>query len=238
MKLVLLPGMDGTGLLFEPLLPELSDLGIEIISLPDQGPQDYAALAACIAPRLEGIECVLVAESFSGGIVGSLLNDHRLHIRHVVFVASFLVSPSRVLSRLASFLPIRALAFLPILSPLIIRFFLLGRGANGELLATFRRSLALVSSRTLRARLRQISKLRSTGQSFHVGATYIRPLNDFLVGDQIGEFRQAYPDIDVVELAGPHFILQAEPKVCARLIRDAVGHLTSTGSGTPSAPLL
>ncbi len=43
MKIVLLPGMDGTGVLFEPFL-ELTPAGIEVISLPlIQSPKyDYA----------------------------------------------------------------------------------------------------------------------------------------------------------------------------------------------------
>lgn len=49
MKLILLPGMDGTGMLFEPLLRELRELDTEVVPLPNSGPQDYASLAEVVA---------------------------------------------------------------------------------------------------------------------------------------------------------------------------------------------
>ena len=140
MKLVLLPGMDGTGILFEPLLLRLADLDVEVIELPSAGPQDYESLARYTAARIGGRDCVVLAESFSGGVAEALLNDRSLNIKHVIFVASFLSSPSRVLSRVAALLPIKVLTAIPILAPLVLRTFLFGRAASPEAIALFRKA--------------------------------------------------------------------------------------------------
>lgn len=238
MKLVLLPGMDGTGVLFGPLLHKLGGLDMEVIPLPSEGEQDYASLAGYVAARIKDRDCVVIAESFSGGIAEALLRDRNLNIRHTIFVASFLTSPSRLLSRVAAVLPIRALVAIPILAPLILRVFLLGRTATPETIALFRKAIGLVPPNTLRARLRQMASYRSAGHVFETDATYIHPTRDFLVGDRKAEFRAVFPKLKLVEVKGPHFILQAEPGACAKHILAAVGHLISKGEATPSASLL
>lgn len=52
MKLVLLPGMDGTGDLFSPLLQMLSGFQWEVIALPNSGAQDYASIIVYVKQRL------------------------------------------------------------------------------------------------------------------------------------------------------------------------------------------
>jgi hypothetical protein len=44
MKLVLLPGMDGTGELFAPVVSQLSDIECLVVPLPQSGAQDYKSL--------------------------------------------------------------------------------------------------------------------------------------------------------------------------------------------------
>lgn len=238
MKLVLLPGMDGTGILFEPLLQRLGDLDVEVIELPNSGPQDYDSLARYTATRIGGRDCVVLAESFSGGIAEALLNDRSLNIKHVVFVASFLSSPSRLLSRVVSLLPVRALAAIPVFAPLVMRALLFGRTAPPDAIALFRKAISIVPPRILRARLLHMASYRCSRCAFNTEATYLKPTRDFLVSDREVEFGNAFPRLNVVEVEGPHFILQAEPDACAKYVLAAVGHLTCKGSEAPTVPLL
>ncbi|SDU31760.1 alpha/beta fold hydrolase domain-containing protein [Halopseudomonas salegens] len=238
MKLVLLPGMDGTGVLFEPLLNQLDDVNIEVLLLPDKGPQDYLFLAEYVASRLPEQEHIILAESFSGGIVEALLNKDPANLKGVIFAASFLSSPSRVLSRLAALLPIKLLVAVPVLAPCILRAFLLGKGASPEMVALFRAAIAQVPSEVLRSRLRQIATYRASNSVFDIESLYLCPEGDVLVRNKEHELKKAFPGMQVVKLAGPHFILQASPEACAGYIRDMLVHLTSTGTGAPPAPAL
>lgn len=235
MKLVLLPGMDGTGVLFEPLLKQLGSLNIEVIRLPDEGPQDYLSLAEYVASRLPDQEHIVLAESFSGGIVEALLNKGCANLKGIIFAASFLSSPSKVLSRLAAILPIKLLVAVPFFAPYILKAFLLGKSASPEVVALFRVAIAQVPSVVLRLRLRQIATYRASNGVFDVESLYICPEDDVLVRGKEDEFRKTFPRIEVVNLAGPHFILQASPEACAGYITDMVVHLTSKGAGAPPA---
>lgn len=231
MKLILLPGMDGSGLLFGPLLNRLGSLDTEVIPLPSEGAQDYSSLAEKVAALIGDQECVVLAESYSGGIVEILLKKHNLQIRHVIFVASFLSCPSRTLSRVAAVLPIRALMAIPVLAPLAMKVLLIGRSASPDTISLLRRAINAVDQKVLKRRLQQIAKYRATDNNFETHATYIRPVNDALVGDRTREFRDRFPHLKVINVGGPHFILQAQPDACAERILAEVGHLTSKGKG-------
>lgn len=52
MKLVLLPGMDGTGILFKQLLANIQGMDVLVLSLPMEGSQDYQSLARKILKSL------------------------------------------------------------------------------------------------------------------------------------------------------------------------------------------
>jgi pimeloyl-[acyl-carrier protein] methyl ester esterase len=68
LRAILLPGLDGTGRLFDPLLKELpADLRAEVISYPTDAILDYAALEQFVEAALPRRDpFIIVAESFSG----------------------------------------------------------------------------------------------------------------------------------------------------------------------------
>jgi surfactin synthase thioesterase subunit len=67
MKLVLLPGLDGTGQLFKPLLEALpQSVETLIISYPNDQKLNYKKLYEYVSVRLPDEDYVLVGESFSG----------------------------------------------------------------------------------------------------------------------------------------------------------------------------
>ncbi len=70
LKLFLLPGLDGTGLLFEPLLKELPKECIaEVISYPFDQPQTFEQHVKHVVGKLpENEPIALLAESFSGPV--------------------------------------------------------------------------------------------------------------------------------------------------------------------------
>ncbi len=100
MKLVLLPGMDGTGMLFDRLIA-LLPLDCQIIVLPKGADQSYTYLTEYCIGRLPREDFVLLAESFSGPIAARIASDRRPNLKAVIFVATFLQPPSPPLLKLA-----------------------------------------------------------------------------------------------------------------------------------------
>ena len=224
MKLVLLPGMNGTGQLFQDVLAELGDVDTLVVSLPQQGPQDYRTLSRHVSGLLPDDDYVILAESFSGGIAAQFSRNTNSHLQGIIFVASFLSSPAPVLAVLAKFLPLRILLSLPF-SSFMIRAFLLGRKASDDLFARFRNAILSVSLATLRSRLSIIARTRYDGFNSTVPAVYIGAGRDVLVGrDKRQEFAAAYADIVFAEIDAPHFLLQSKPGEAAAIIREAMHH--------------
>lgn len=225
MKLVLLPGMDGTGKLFDGLIAELPERDILSISLPQQGPQDYESLCQQLTPLLPKEPFVLLAESFSGGIAALLTQAEIPQLAGVIFVASFLSSPRPWLARLATQLPIKLLARLPC-SNMVFRHFLLGTEATEQLIETFRASIHSVPGKVLSARLAVIAHATPASFTSEVPAVYIRATHDRLVPAQQKElFLKTYPGISILDIPGPHFILQANPKAAAEAVTLALRRL-------------
>ena len=112
MRLALLPGLDGTGLLFGPLVASLSrERPPLIVQYPRscvESLSDYVDLAADALST--GDRWLVLAESFSGPVAARLLADRPdLKISGVIFAASFLSPPRRLLLTLLKLLPLRSI---------------------------------------------------------------------------------------------------------------------------------
>lgn len=83
-QFVLLPGLDGTGALFTPLLDHLP--GSPLVARYPPLAQGYDELVRQVAPILPAA-CVVVAESFSGPL--GILLAARPEVRALVLVSSF-----------------------------------------------------------------------------------------------------------------------------------------------------
>lgn len=180
MKLVLLPGMDGTGKLFAPLIDFLPGLDIEIIRLPEGGSQDYDSLTDWLAQQLPEVDFLLLAESFSGPIAAKLSQRNHPHLKSILFVASFLSAPSVWKLAIARLLPVKLLSRLPG-ARIFYRGFCLGRHVSLDTLLLFESVLASVPEKVLKARLRSISTAACCPATSNLPVTYIRALNDRLV---------------------------------------------------------
>ena len=106
MKLVMLPGLDGTGLLFENLAQELSrKFEVTIISFEGVSGQSYQQQAAEIAEQLKNDCIFIIAESYSGPIAYALTQLLKPNqIAGIVFLASFISRPSPI-ARMAHLIP-------------------------------------------------------------------------------------------------------------------------------------
>jgi len=135
MKLILLPGMDGTGKLFQPFISELpGDIDCSIISYPANECLSYKELEAYILDKLPKDEdFVILVESFSGPIGYLLALRNLTNMKGIIFVATFLHSPNKLLVNLGKLMPLSLLLSLPIPNRFIIKKFFLGRNPDNHI---------------------------------------------------------------------------------------------------------
>ena len=101
MRLMLLPGMDGTGRLFGPLLRILPQgLEVTVFAYPPDRPCGYAELLPLVEAAVpEGGEFVVLGESFSGPLALLLAARRPRGLRGVILCASFARGPWRFPAR-------------------------------------------------------------------------------------------------------------------------------------------
>ena len=228
--LVMLPGLDGTGMIFEPLLKHLSE---EIDALIVRYPadrimslQEHVSFARKQFPRKKPF--VLLAESFSGPIGLQLLADPPDNLVGVIFVATFARHPSPFLLDAGRYLPQKLLLNLFSKTPLG-RFFCLG-GASADAAKILREALETVKLSVLSNRLKILAELPPPPDKTFAGpCLYLQASKDRLVPSRaVDQLQRQLPQLQVEQIAGPHIILLAQPETGARLISDFIATLTDT----------
>jgi pimeloyl-ACP methyl ester carboxylesterase len=227
MKLVLLPGLDGTGDLFAALLIELSEFECRVITLPATGAQDYPSIVEQVKEKLPKDDFVLVAESFSGPIGAVLASKGLPQMKGVIFVASFLSPPKKLLVGFARYLPLKMLSKMP-LAGYFHKLLFLGPDASHQLVDLFQQTILSLSPQIIKARLKSIQSLSVSSENLDLPAAYIQALSDRLVpAGKIVEFKSRFENLTVQPIEGPHFILQSKPAECAVAISELVQLLLS-----------
>ncbi|WP_341368618.1 hypothetical protein [Yoonia sp. BS5-3] len=96
MKIVVLPGLDGTG----RLIPKLQDAlygghSVTVFSYPHHLFR-YEDILEWILPRLPREDYILVAESFSGPVAVLVGAQNPLGLKGIVFIATFARKPRKL----------------------------------------------------------------------------------------------------------------------------------------------
>jgi pimeloyl-ACP methyl ester carboxylesterase len=211
-RLVLLPGLDGTGLLFQPLLAELPvQIRTTVVAYPGDHELGLVELADMVARRLPAERSVVLAESFSGLVLLALLANRPPRVAGAIFVGTFAEPPRPLLLRLAP-LVVGSGAMVRSAPSFLLRRYCLGADASAAQIRMLREALATVSPKILAQRLDLIAK-RQVFPAVAVPSAYLRATEDRLVPARCADaFR------NVVEVKGPHFLLQTRPRECAQLI--------------------
>lgn len=217
-SLVLLPGMDGTGMLFEPLLDALpADVSARVVRYPTDASLSYEALVTRVLAQLADDEpFVLVAESFSGPIALRVAATRPAGLRAIVLCASFAISPVPVPAALAKVARPRLLRAAPfsLQAPIM-----LGAGADAPLRGLLRSALEAVSPNVLAFRIGEVLRVDVTDAlaACPVPLLYLRATRDRLVSARSRDHVVAHqPRASVVDIDGPHLLLQRRPAECWR----------------------
>jgi len=222
MHIVLLPGMDGTGLLFADFV---SALGPEFESTVVQYPADrelrYAELESIARSSLPRDRPFLImGESFSGPIAISLAASRPSGLAGLVLCCTFARNPRPMLRSLKPFISLVPFHLIP--SVFLIPM-LFGRFSTGPLRSEHHNAMARVSNVTLRARMRATVEIDVSAQLQHIAVPilYLRASEDRLVPKAASEHIQRIaPHVQIVELEAPHLLLQAIPSTAATIVGE------------------
>ena len=214
--------MDGTGILFEPLLGALSAAAsAQVLSYPNSGPHTYEDLLPVVRAVLPTEPFVLVAESFSGPLAIMLAAEHPTGLRGVVLCASFARSPVWwVPPMLRHAVPAFAFRFLPAVAQFRA---LLGGYGTPHLRRLLAKTQAAASAASLAARVRSILAVNVLSQlrACSVPILYIRGSNDNVVPiSSLRQIQAVAPSVQVITVSAPHLVLQVQPEACAKAILE------------------
>jgi pimeloyl-[acyl-carrier protein] methyl ester esterase len=224
MRLVLLPGLDGTGDLFEEVVRAAPE-GYEtcVVSYPAGEPLGYVDCVDHVAARLpEGCPYVVVAESFSGPVAIALGACSPPGMKGIVLCNTFACRPAwsglKVLPwRLAFSLPIPRL---------VVGAFLVGFGDAERWVKPIRDVNRKVKARVSARRMREVLAVdvRRLLAAMELPILYIRGTKDRLVRRRsLAQILDANPRVSVAEIRAPHLTLQ----VAATASWDAITHFVA-----------
>lgn len=219
--IVLLPGMDGTGILFQNFVAELKASAIIVVYPMDQ-PLGYAELEQLVLASLPHDEpYILLGESFSGPLAVAIAATRPPNLQAVVLVCSFAKLPlpkfpawlhKLVGKSLASRVPVAFTARI-VLGPFYTR----------PLYAVLKQVHDMVAPAVWKARLLAVISIDHTEllSRVQVPVLCLRAVYDMVVSSSASALisRRA-PSVEVVAIDGPHFLLQTRPMECAAAIRD------------------
>ncbi|NQD35457.1 hypothetical protein HPT27_00380 [Permianibacter sp. IMCC34836] len=215
--LVLLPGLDGSGQLFTPLLTALGDdFDCRVLALPTDGEQTPITLAQRLLQQLPTQRFVLLAESFSGAIAAEIATMQPANLAGLILVATFLQTPRPWLLQMPK--PVVWLGW-RLHRPLVALWWpFCGYRSDVSTRDRVLASLRILPWSTLWQRLQAIRTLPARPFNILCPAISIHAQADRLIP------ASARAQLDCVassrSMRGPHFLLQSEPVAAATLIRD------------------
>ena len=157
MTLVLLPGLEGTGVLFADLVSQLpSTVTVIVGKYPTQQFLSYAELLSYVRTIVPaGSPFVLVAESFSTPLAAMFAATRPSNLVGLILCAGFLTNPAKNWTLLGRILARRSVLRIPPPHWFLERF-VVGNNPPATLEANFREALREVDVEVLAARLREI----------------------------------------------------------------------------------
>lgn len=221
--LVLLPGMDGTGDLFAAFAGHFAacmpQVEVVVASYPTEGAQGYGELEAVARTFLpQGRPYFVLGESFSGPIAISIAAAPPPGLQGLILGCSFARNPQPWLAPARPLMPLLPVKAMPLW---LLERLVLGRYTTPALRSALAAALARVSAQALRSRAKAVLAVDASEKlaRVRVPTLYLRATEDRVVpvsaARRVGALR---PETRIVELAGPHFLLQTRPAEAAQAV--------------------
>ncbi|MCL4679014.1 MAG: alpha/beta hydrolase [Alphaproteobacteria bacterium] len=226
--IVLLPGLDGTGRLFEPLLAYIGDLPQHQVISYKNIPQNLNDLAGDVEARLDKNRPVLlVAESFSSLVALRLLERGNLQLAGILFFAGFARAPCPLLINVARFAPSFLIKFFAS-NRLLAKLFFLTNKMPLDVFDLYVDVVRGIPADVFKIRL-QILHQAKKPPSFKTRVPFglLRVKNDLLVSKRAtDELSALCDDLFLREADGTHFFIQTRPEQSAGIIREFLQKIT------------
>jgi pimeloyl-ACP methyl ester carboxylesterase len=221
-KLVLLPGMDGTGMLFDGLIQALGPAQeTQVIAYPADTPMGYDALESLVRRQLpDDAPFFLLAESFSGPIGIAIAADPPPNLKGLILCCTFAGSPLPALDWMGTGVVETLFRVTP---EVVIGEILMGGFSTPTLRADLKRTLAAVKPRVLAHRATSALAVDRSAALARITLPVLdlRASHDRVVPSAAGHVIKAcLPHTRVRTIHAPHFLLQARPADAARAIQD------------------
>jgi pimeloyl-ACP methyl ester carboxylesterase len=222
LKLVLLPGMDGTGELFSEFIAALPpSCETVIVRYPTERSLSYRELEGIVRATSPVSEpFILLAESFSTPLAIQCAATHPANLAGIVLCVGFAASPVRGWRRLLGSLLAPLLLRVP-LPNFAAKFWLVGPDAPDSLVLAVRSAISSVQPRVLVARLRAAltCDVRADLGQIDVPILYLQANGDRLIDAScLEEIRRIKPQMKFVAIEGPHLLLQRQPRIAAEAV--------------------
>ena len=220
--LVLLPGLDGTGKLFSEFVKNLGpSVGSLIVAYPKDRPLGYNELESLVLAALPRNQpFILLGESFSGPIAMRIAAQSPAGLVAVIVCGTFAKNPfpwARWARPLAAYVPLKSL-------PRWVRAPLMwGSTSPQRAPAQMQRAIAGVSPAVIRHR---IAALLAVDESAALGAIrlptlVLRATRDRVISRAATQWiLKTLPAARLVEIDGPHLLLQTRPAECAAIVLE------------------
>jgi pimeloyl-ACP methyl ester carboxylesterase len=224
--LVLLPGLDGTGLLFKPLLEALpSHLIPIVISYPKDQALGYDELLALVLKQLpKNAAYVVLGESFSGPLALRVAALQPQGLTAVILNATFITHPHRYIPLWTKHLiPYFPYSILPSLAKVSAYF-----GAYHS--TDMHEALSTVAPEVFAHRLKQILAINVTAElvACQLPILYIQAKHDGVVpASNLEHILRLKPEVQYVQIDAPHLVLQSQPLLAAQAISAFIDKVRS-----------
>jgi pimeloyl-[acyl-carrier protein] methyl ester esterase len=218
--LILLPGLDGTGILFGQLVEAIgSNAETRIVAYPVDQPLGYAELEAFVREALpRDRPYVVLGESFSGPIAIRLAADPPAGLAGVVLCVTFAKNPYPLLAWAGPWA-----AGLPVMSlPTWVRApFIWGTSTTARDRLESQLARAAVGEAVLRHRVAAVLAVDETNSlaSVRLPVLVLQASDDRVVPRAAAEhIVRTLPAVERLQIRGPHMLLQIRAAECAAAI--------------------
>ncbi|NOU24063.1 MAG: alpha/beta hydrolase [Methylotenera sp.] len=220
--LILLPGMDGTGDLFDSFVEALNPaIRTVVVSYPKTGSLSYKALTALASEQIQAAKIpvdapyMILGESFSGPIAIALAANTNGQLKGLILSCTFAINPRPLLSKFSFLVP--AITYNQFWLVLTSKF-LMGNFKSEKVHQQLNAILPTVSPITMRSRLEAVIGVDYSAMlaKIKVPILYLRGKHDNLVPSSASQhILKLAKAVTLVELDAPHMLLQMAPKEAA-----------------------
>ncbi|MFC0350388.1 alpha/beta fold hydrolase [Undibacterium danionis] len=220
-RLILLPGMDGTGDCFAPFLEQLdSSIPRTIITYDTQHPCDYAELEMQVRNQLPKDELfVILGESFSGPIAIAIAAHPPANLIAAIFVCTFARSPLPLFKGMQTIISKLPLKLAPFFT---IQYFILGKYSSKPLRNMLAQAISKVSNSVFRVRANAALNVdySDLARQIQLPCLSIVASEDLLISKATSEhLALCIKEIEVEKIRAPHFVLQVAPQLAAQAVQ-------------------